>query len=189
MPRARWTARRLAPLLVGALLGQRLLELRLARRHEAWARERGAVEYGRGHYPLFFLLHAGWLLGLLSEGRAGRGRARPFWLILLLLAQPVRYWVIRSLGKQWNTRILIVPGAGRVKGGPYRWLRHPNYLVVGLEMAAAPLSVGAWCTALIGSLLNAALLGLIRLPAEERALAAYDRTGDRDEAPPVTPDA
>lgn len=166
-------AARLAPWLVGALIAQRLLELRLARSNERWARDQGATEYGRAHYPLFFLLHAGWLLGTLLEGRQARGKLRPGWLLLLILAQPARYWVIRTLGRQWNTRILIVPGARRVTGGPFRLLAHPNYAVVAAELLAAPLAVGAPRTALAGSLLNAALLLLIRIPAEERALRAY----------------
>ncbi|WP_424950904.1 isoprenylcysteine carboxyl methyltransferase family protein [Deinococcus sp.] len=168
-------ARRFAPYLIAALVSQRLLELRVARRNEAWARSQGAHEYGRAHYPLFFVLHSGWLLGTLTEGRRRPGRVRWGWLALLLLAQPLRYWVIRTLGRQWNTRILIVPGAGRIAGGPFRYLSHPNYAVVALEMISAPLTVGAWRTALLGSLLNAALLRLIRIPAEERALAAYEK--------------
>lgn len=172
-------ARRLAPALVLGLILQRLLELRVARSNERWARERGATEYGRGHYWTFFVLHPAWLLSLLLEGR--RSRAAVHWpaLLLFLAAQPLRLWVIRTLGRYWNTRILIVPGGKRVTTGPFRLLRHPNYAVVALELAAAPLSVGAWRTALMFSGLNAALLLGVRLPAEERALAAYDRAADR----------
>lgn len=166
-------AARFAPWLVAALVLQRVLELRVARRNEAWARSRGGVEHGREHYPLFFLLHAGWLLGTLLEGRRARGPVRVGWLLLLLIAQPLRYWVIRTLGRQWNTRILTVPGAKRVTGGPFAYLAHPNYAVVALEMLGAPLSVGAWKAALLGSLLNALLLRFIRIPAEEKALEEY----------------
>lgn len=166
-------ARTLAPLIFGFLSVQRLLELRLARANERWAREQGATEYGREHYPLFFLLHPGWMLGILLEGRRSGARVNWLALALFVLAQPLRYWVIRTLGRYWNTRILIVPGGERVTGGPFRLLRHPNYAVVALELAAAPLAVGAWRTALAFSVLNAALIVLIRLPAEERALQAY----------------
>ncbi|MBB5235491.1 isoprenylcysteine carboxyl methyltransferase family protein [Deinococcus budaensis] len=168
-------ARTLAPLMFGYLSVQRLLELRLARANERWAREQGATEHGQEHYPLFFLLHPGWMLGLLLEGR--RSGAPVNWpaLALFVLAQPLRYWVIRTLGRYWNTKILIVPGGKRVTGGPFRYLRHPNYAVVALELAAAPLAVGAWRTALAASVLNAALILLIRLPAEERALREYRR--------------
>ncbi|WP_027459423.1 isoprenylcysteine carboxyl methyltransferase family protein [Deinococcus murrayi] len=169
-------ARTLAPWLFGFLVVQRLLELRLARANERWARERGAVEHGREHYPLFFLLHPAWMLGLLWEGRRARSGVNPAALGLFVLAQPLRSWVIRTLGRYWNTRILIVPGGERVTGGPFRYVRHPNYAVVALEIAAGPLAVGAWRTALAGTLLNAALLLLVRLPAEERALRAYQDT-------------
>ncbi|CAM4083426.1 isoprenylcysteine carboxyl methyltransferase family protein [Deinococcus marmoris] len=169
-------ARALAPVLLAFLGVQRLLELRLARANERWARERGAVEYGREHYPLFFVLHPAWMLATFLEGRASGQRVNWPALALFLLAQPLRYWVIRTLGRSWNTRILIVPGGERITGGPFRFLKHPNYAVVALELAAAPLAVGAWRTALAFTLLNAALLLLIRIPAEERALAHYALT-------------
>lgn len=166
-------ARALAPWLTGAIAAQRLLELGVARANERWAHDHGAQEYGRSHYPLFFVLHPAWMLGLLLEGRAARGEVRLWALLLFVLAQPLRLWVIRSLGRYWNTRILIVPGGQRVTRGPFRYIKHPNYAVVALELATAPLAVGAWRTALAFTVLNAALLLLIRIPAEERALAAY----------------
>lgn len=166
-------ARTLTPWLVAALSAQRLLEVRHARANEAWARARGAQEYGRGHYPLFFVLHPAWLLGTLLEGRRAAGPVRLPWLLLALIAQPLRYWVIATLGRQWNTRILIVPGGERVTGGPFRYLKHPNYAVVALELLSLPLSVGAWRSALLGSLGNALLLRYLRIPAEERALQQY----------------
>lgn len=166
-----------APWLVLGLTVQRLLELRVARANERWARERGAAEYGRGHYWMFFVLHPAWLLSLLLEGRRSRGRVNLVALLALLVAQPLRYWVIRTLGRYWNTRILIVPGGQQVTGGPFRFMKHPNYAVVALEMAAAPLSVGAWRTALAYSLLNAALLVLVRIPAEDAALREYQSQG------------
>ncbi|GGL76199.1 isoprenylcysteine carboxyl methyltransferase [Deinococcus aerolatus] len=166
-------ARTLAPLLLAFLGVQRLLELRLARANERWAREHGAVEYGQEHYPLFFVLHPAWMVCTLLEGRASGRRVNGPALALFVLAQPLRYWVIRTLGRYWNTRILIVPGGQRVTGGPFRLLRHPNYAVVALELLSAPLAVGAWRTALVFTLLNAGLLVLIRIPAEERALANY----------------
>lgn len=167
-----------AGLLVYLVLA-RLIELRLARHNEAWARARDAREYGREHYPLFFVLHPAWMLALWAEGR--RGRRVNLWALAAFVAlQPVRVWVMRSLGPYWNTRILIVPGGERVVGGPFRFLRHPNYAVVAAELASAPLSVGAWRTALVFSVLNALLLLGIRIPAEERALAEY---GAREDDP------
>src|SRR6476469_3364646 len=166
-------ARTAAPLLLTLLTVQRLLELRVARSNERWARAHGAVEYGRDHYPLFFVLHPAWMIATYLEGRRSRGPVNVPALLLFLLAQPLRFWVIRTLGTYWNTRILIVPGGERVSGGPFRFLKHPNFAVVALEIAAAPLAVGAWRSALAFTALNAALLLLIRIPAEECALAAY----------------
>jgi methyltransferase len=151
---------------------QRLLELRLAQNNLKWALSQGAKEYGRAHYPLFFLLHIGWMLGWLVEGLA---RNQPssiwwFWLAVFFLAQGLRYWAIRSLGRYWNTRILIVPGAKKISTGPYRFFPHPNYLAVALELLSLPLVFNAWITAVVATILNAILLLGIRIPAEERAL-------------------
>jgi len=151
---------------------QRLLELRLSRKHERILRARGAVERGREHYPLIVALHASWLLSTLIEGLL-RGPDLPsYWpipLSLFLLAQPLRYWAIFSLGENWNTRILVVPGATLVRHGPYSYLNHPNYVVVAVEILTLPLIFGAWITALVFSMLNAALL-YVRIREENRAL-------------------
>jgi methyltransferase len=118
-------------------------------------------------------LHVLWLLSTLVEGIL-RGPGLPaYWpipLALFLLVQPLRYWAILSLGDYWNTRVLVVPGAKLVRRGPYRYFRHPNYVVVFVEIAAFPLIFGAWVTALIFSILNAALL-YVRIREENRALA------------------
>jgi methyltransferase len=159
------------------VVAQRLLELRVARRNEAWAKSRGAIEYAPEHYPLFFALHSAWLLSTLIEGLARGATLGPLWwlwLTVYVLAQFGRYWVISTLGPYWNTRILIVPDGQRVTRGPYRFLSHPNYVVVALEVLTGPLIFGAWITAIVFSLLNAALLLGIRIPAEERALKAYN---------------
>jgi methyltransferase len=157
---------------------QRILELRLAQANLRWALSQGAREYGREHYPLFFLLHLGWMLGWLHEGLA-RQQLSPIWwlwLAVFVLAQGLRYWAIQSLGRYWNTRIIIVPGAKKIAGGPYRYLRHPNYLAVALELLSLPLIFNAWITALAATLLNAWLLLTVRIPAEEKALSTYDQT-------------
>jgi methyltransferase len=160
-------------LAVGLVGLQRLLELALSRRNERLLRARGAVERGRGHYPLIVALHVLWLLSTLIEGIL-RGPGIPaFWpipLALFLLVQPLRYWAIFSLGQHWNTRILVVPGARLVRRGPYRYIKHPNYVVVGVEILTFPLIFGAWITALVFSILNAALL-YVRIKEENRALA------------------
>ncbi|GEM85441.1 isoprenylcysteine carboxyl methyltransferase family protein [Meiothermus granaticius] len=151
---------------------QRGTELWLARKNQAWALAQGAKEYGQRHYFLFFGLHLGWMLGWFVEGSL-RHSISPHWegwLGLFLAAQGLRYWAIASLGPYWNTRILIVPNAQRVRRGPYRFMAHPNYLAVGLELLALPLIFDAWITALVASLLNALLLLGVRIPAEEQAL-------------------
>ncbi len=160
-------------LAVGLVALQRLLELLLSRRNERLLRARGAVERGHRHYPLIVAMHSLWLLSTLAEGIL-RGPDPPLWwpvpLALFLLVQPLRYWAIFSLGEYWNTRILVVPGAGLVRHGPYKHLRHPNYVVVAVEILTFPLIFGAWITALVFSVLNAALLS-VRIKEENRALA------------------
>lgn len=151
---------------------QRLLELRLSRRNERRARARGAVERGAGHYPWMVALHVLWLLSTLIEGLL-RGPVFPvYWpvpLALFLLVQPLRYWAILSLGERWNTKVLVVPGERLVRRGPYRYLSHPNYVVVVVEVLTFPLIFGAWITALAFSMLNAALL-YVRIREENLAL-------------------
>ncbi|MER3481939.1 MAG: hypothetical protein C4332_00975 [Meiothermus sp.] len=162
---------------LGFVVVQRVLELRLARKNLAWALAQGAKEYGAEHYFLFFPLHLGWMLGWVIEGSLRHSVSSVWWLWLLifLLAQALRYWAIRSLGRYWNTRILIVPGAKRVQSGPYRFIPHPNYVAVGLELFSLPLVFNAWITASVASVLNAVLLLRVRIPAEERALREYQQ--------------
>jgi methyltransferase len=155
-----------------AVAAQRLAELFLSRRNERSARSRGAVERGAGHYPFMVGLHALWLVCTLVEGLARGPELPAYWpvaLTLFLLVQPLRYWAILSLGPAWNTRILVVAGRGLVARGPYRFLRHPNYVVVAVEILAFPLIFGAWATALVFTALNAALLR-VRIREEEKAL-------------------
>ena len=166
-------------LAVSVVALQRLLELVLARANERKARALGAVEWGQGHYPFVVALHILWLVSTLVEGLL-RGPDFPaYWpvsLALFLLVQPLRYWAILSLGENWNTRILVVPGANLVRRGPYRYLSHPNYVVVVVEILAFPLTFGAWITALVFTVLNAAVLSL-RIREENRALAELTNTG------------
>jgi methyltransferase len=166
-------------LAVSVVALQRLFELVLARANERKARALGAVERGQGHYPFVVALHVLWLVSTLVEGLL-RGPDFPvYWpvpLALFLLVQPLRYWAILSLGENWNTRILVVPGANLVRRGPYRYLSHPNYVVVVVEILAFPLTFGAWITALVFTVLNAAVLSL-RIREENRALAELTNTG------------
>jgi methyltransferase len=157
-------------LLVGL---ERLAELVVSRRNERWSRAHGAVEAGAGHYPVMVVLHTGLLAGAVAEVALG---PRPFvpalgWpmLALVVAAQALRWWCIRTLGRQWNTRVLVVPGLPRIDSGPYRLLPHPNYVAVVVEGVALPLVHTAWMTALAFTVLNAVLLG-VRITAENQAL-------------------
>jgi methyltransferase len=161
------------------IIVQRLLELRVAARNRRWALARGATEYAPEHFPLIVLLHVAWIAALAIEGFARGAQLSALWQIWLsifVIAQFGRYWAISSLGPYWNTRILIVPGAKLVRRGLYKFLSHPNYVVVALELFSAPMVFGATITAVVFSVLNAALLLLVRIPAEERALEAYSAT-------------
>ena len=159
---------------------ERLVELVLSKRNARWAFDRGGIEYGRGHFPAMVALHTGLLIACVAEVYL---LDRPFipWLgwpmlALVVLCQAGRYWIISSLGHQWNTRVIVVPGLGRVERGPYRfsWMRHPNYIVVAIEGIALPLVHSAWVTAIVFTVLNAVLLLAFRIPTENRALAALD---------------
>jgi methyltransferase len=151
----------------------RLVELSVAQRNLRWARERGGVETGAGHYPVMVALHSALLLGCVVEVWLAD---RPFlpWLgwpmlVLLVAAHALRWWCIRTLGRQWNTRVIRVPGMPLVTGGPYRWLKHPNYVAVVVEGVALPLVHAAWLTAVVFTVLNAALLR-VRIAVEDAAL-------------------
>ncbi len=148
---------------------QRLAELGYARRNARRLLAAGGVEHGAGHYPLFVALHGAWLVALFVLVPA---EAPADWGLLGLygLLQLGRLWVIASLGRRWTTRVIVVPGAPLVTRGPYRFLRHPNYLIVALEIPVLPLAFGAWQIALGFGLANLALLAW-RIRIEERALA------------------
>jgi methyltransferase len=158
--------------------GERIVELVVSTRHARWAFARGGVESGRRHFPAMVMLHTGLLVGALAEVWL---LGRPFlpllgWpmLAIALLCQVGRAWIIRSLGQQWNTRIIVVPGMPLQRRGAYRWawLPHPNYLLVAIEGIALPLVHTAWITALVFTVLNAVLLVGFRIPAEDKALKA-----------------
>jgi len=146
---------------------QRLGELFLSKRNTRRLLERGAHEVAPGHYPLIVAVHVLWLAALwwFAPGRPIDG----FWLAVFVLLQIARIWVIATLGKRWTTRIIILPDAPLVARGPYRWVNHPNYLVVISEIAVLPLVWGLWPVALLFSALNAAVLS-IRIREENRAL-------------------
>jgi methyltransferase len=154
--------------LVAFLIVQRLAELALATRNTLRLHGAGGVEFGATHYPLIVALHAFWLLGLWVAGH--ERDVVPVWFAVFILLQAGRVWVIASLGARWTTRIIVVPGSVPVARGPYRLMRHPNYLIVALEIAVVPLALGLPLFAAVFSLANAALLAW-RIRVENQALA------------------
>ncbi|HEV2746967.1 MAG TPA: isoprenylcysteine carboxylmethyltransferase family protein [Allosphingosinicella sp.] len=158
----------MAYLILALVTLQRLGELWLARRNSRALLARGGREAGAGHYPAIVAVHALWLAALWWLA-AGRGVVWPL-IGLFLLLQAGRLWVLAILGRRWTTRIIVLPGEPLVTAGPFRFVRHPNYLVVALEIAILPLAFGLWQVALLFSALNAAVLA-IRIRAEDAALA------------------
>jgi methyltransferase len=159
----------LSVLILALVTLQRIGELWLSNRNTKRQLACGAQEVGARHYPLIVAVHALWLAALwwFAPARAVDG----FWLAVFVLLQLARIWVLATLGSRWTTRIIILPGAPLVRAGPYRWVDHPNYMIVIGEIAALPLVFGLWALALIFSLLNAAVL-TIRIREENRALRA-----------------
>ncbi len=155
---------------------ERLWEMVVSTKNAAKAFAEGGVEYGQKHFPWMVALHAGLLLGALAEvwllGREFPGTVGWVMLAIALTCQVLRYVIINTLGDQWNTRVIVVPGRNRVQKGIYSlpWLKHPNYWVVAIEGIALPLVFGAWITALVFTGLNAILLLGFRIPTENRAL-------------------
>ena len=146
---------------------QRLGELWLSNRNTRRLLDRGAAEVGSTHYPLIVLVHVLWLAALwwLAPGR----RIDGFWLGLFVLLQLARVWVIATLGERWTTRIIVLADAPLVRAGPYRWVNHPNYMIVIGEIAALPLAFGLWQVALVFTVANAGVLAL-RIREENAAL-------------------
>lgn len=154
------------------LVIQRLFELRLAKRNEELVRKEGAVEYDKRGYKYIVYMHIGFFITLILEKYLLNREFNSLSLLFLLIfifTQLLRYWAITSLGKYWNTKILVVPGASLVKTGPYKYMKHPNYLAVITEFAVIPLIFSCYITCIIFSILN--FLTLIRrIKIEEKAL-------------------
>lgn len=157
-----------------ALVGlERMVEMGIARRNARWSLARGAREFGSGHYPIMVALHTSLLVAALTEVWWRDPRPIPALtavsLLLLAGTMSLRYWVIGTLGHRWNTRVIVLPEGQVVTGGPFRFLRHPNYLAVAIEVAVLPLVHAAFITAVVFSVANAALLR-VRIRVEEDAL-------------------
>jgi methyltransferase len=161
--------------LVGLVALERLAELVVAKRNLSWSLAQGGRETGFSHYPFMVVLHTGLLAGCLLEVWLGNRSFIPAlgWpmLVLVIASQALRWWCIRTLGHQWNTRIVVVPGLPRVTGGPYTVFSHPTYIAVIVEGFALPLVHTAWLTAIVFSVLNAGLL-TVRIRAENDALTS-----------------
>jgi methyltransferase len=145
----------------------------VSRRHEQVLRRARAVEHGAGHHPVMVALHAAWLVATLVEARRSPRRLPPAVVAgvgaTFVAAQALRYWAITTLGPRWTTRVLVPPDSAHVTSGPYRWLDHPNYVAVGLEIAAFPLMLGAPQSSAEFSIADAALLA-VRIRTEDTAL-------------------
>ncbi len=157
-------------LLIGV---ERLVELAVSRRNANWSFARGGREFGQGHYPVMVAMHTALLLSCMAEVAFAH---RPFipalgWpmLAVVVAGTVVRWWCVTTLGKHWNPRLIIVPGADLVRSGPYRWIHHPNYTAVAAEVVALPLVHSAWLTAIVFTIANAAVLR-VRIRAENLAL-------------------
>jgi methyltransferase len=157
------------------IIVQRVSELVIARRNEAHMKSMGGEEHGRDHYPLIVAVHLLFLLSFTLEVIVFNKEVSPLWMMILpviLITQIIRYWAVFSLGVFWNTKIIIVPDLEVVAKGPYRFMRHPNYLVVAVEILFLPIFFQAYATAILFTVLNAAIL-TIRIRAEEKALMQH----------------
>ncbi|MFJ7745925.1 isoprenylcysteine carboxyl methyltransferase family protein [Peribacillus sp. NPDC097295] len=160
---------------IGLIALQRLAELYIAKQNEKQMKRAGAVEFGENHYRWMVLMHLSFFVVLTIEVVAFTRELSPLWPIwlpLFLIAQIGRVWVIMTLGKHWNTKIIVVPNAEVVIKGPYRYIKHPNYLIVATEIIVISLLFNAYFTAMIFSLLNVWMMS-VRIPMEERALKEH----------------
>ncbi|CAN5396983.1 isoprenylcysteine carboxyl methyltransferase family protein [soil metagenome] len=167
------TSEVLFTLLIAAVGVERVAELVVSKRNAAWSMRQGGIETGQRHYVVMVILHSGLLVGALVEVWWRRPDFVPAlgWTMLALVvgSQALRWWCIASLGRRWNTRVIVVPGLPLATSGPYQWLSHPNYVAVVVEGLALPLVHSAWITAVVFTVCNAALL-TVRIRVENVAL-------------------
>jgi methyltransferase len=153
---------------------ERVVELLVSKRNLAWSKDHGGIEFSFGHYPFMVILHSSLLIGSLVEIYISKPKLIPAlaWTMfgLVMASQILRWWCVTTLGKRWNTRIVIVPNLARVISGPYKYLNHPNYVAVVIEGFALPMVGFSWITASIFTTLNIPLM-IVRIRAENQALA------------------
>ncbi|MFH0347529.1 isoprenylcysteine carboxyl methyltransferase family protein [Bacillus vallismortis] len=162
-------------LLIAILIAQRAAEMAVARQNEQKVKKQGAIEFGESHYPYIIIMHILFFLSLTAEVLLMNKQPSSWWIGIaaaILIVQAVRYWALCSLGAYWNTKILVVPGAELVKKGPYKWMKHPNYTVVILEILLIPLLYQAYVTMCLFSNVNAVLL-TVRIRTEDKALEEF----------------
>ena len=158
------------PVFIGFIIFLRLLELVVAKRNETWARKRGAVEYGKSHYPFIVLLHMLFIISMIAEFMYNGGTFHLWIFLAIIFLAALKVWTIASLGKYWNTKILRVPGSVFIKKGPYKLFRHPNYFIVICEILLLPMVFNLYFTAILFSVLNAVML-TVRIREEEKVWA------------------
>lgn len=159
-------------LFIIAVIAQRFIELYIAKRNEMWMKSRGGMEKGAKHYKLFILLHCLFFLSMILEATLDDHHftgINYFLLSIFFLTQIVRIWCIQTLGKFWNTKVIVLPGVSLIKKGPYKYVKHPNYIIVAVELFVIPFLVGANITAVVFPILHVLLLR-VRIPREEKAL-------------------
>lgn len=155
---------------IGFIIFLRLAELVVAKRNEQWAKKRGAVEHGQSHYPFIVLLHIMFIISMIAEYMYKGGYFNLIMLLVFFVVCVIKVWIIASLGKYWNTKILRVPGSEFIKKGPYKLFRHPNYFIVICEIIIIPMVYNLYFTAIIFTILNAVML-TIRIGVEEEVWA------------------
>ena len=167
---------------------ERLVELTISRRHQRWLMSRGAIEVGAEHYPWMVAQHGLFLVSCVAEvwwlGRPFHRTLAIAMLVVLVASLALRYWVIATLGRRWTTRVLCLPGEPIITSGPYRYLKHPNYLAVVIEIVALPMMHTAWLTAVGFSVANGLLLTR-RIRVEEEGLRRYSDADGRRDAPRI----
>ena len=159
-------------IIIGLIILQRLVELGIAKSNEKWMKQLGAIEFGVKHYRYMVLIHVLFFISLLTEKiylKHGLSQIWPLLLSVFLVAQLIRIWVISSLGRYWNTKIIVLRDAKIIKKGPYLYIKHPNYFVVTIELLVIPLLFNLYITACLFTILNAVIL-MVRIPAVEKAL-------------------
>lgn len=167
-------------LIISFVILQRIVELFFAKRNERWMKARGAKEYGQDHYKAMVLIHTLFFLSLITEVLLLKKTVSSLWptfIFLFIAAQMARIWVITSLGKYWNTKIIVLPGIEVVAKGPFKYVKHPNYLIVTIELLVIPLLFGAYVTAIVFFILNQIILR-VRIPVEEKALRENTNYGN-----------